>query len=93
MHCTVINKQVLSSEPFALTEETIVYVGKCGNWRQGVDLVYITKTGDVTSAITNVTSTKKTDAPVYDIFGRKPNGQLMHKGIYIIQGKKTVVQK
>jgi len=93
MHCTVINKQVLSSEPFALTEETIVYVGKCGNWRQGVDLVYITKTGDVPSAITNVTSTKKTDAPVYDIFGRKPNGQLMHKGIYIIQGKKTVVQK
>lgn len=93
MHCTVINKQVLTSEPFALTEETSVYVGKCGNWRQGVDLVYITKTGDVPSAIKNVTSTKKTDAPVYDILGRKPNGQLMHKGIYIIQGKKTVVQK
>jgi rhamnogalacturonan endolyase len=43
LHCTVVNIQELQSEVFTLNEKTTLYIPQCGDYRSGIDLIYITK--------------------------------------------------
>ena len=51
----------------------------------------IALTGSTLTAINSITADKVVDTAVYDISGRRVYGKL-HKGLYIINGKKVVVK-
>ena len=85
-----INWDEQTSDEFEVTSTTSLFLEQTSNSKQGIDLVYIVKTGDVTTGIDDVKAADAADTEIYNVQGirlAKPA-----KGLNIINGKKVIVK-
>ena len=92
LHCTKTNFEELQSEPFVLTTETPLSIVKGGNYRSGIDLVYIVRTGDTPSGIEDIHTLQSSASKYYTLDGRPLAGKPQNKGIYMNNGRKIIVK-
>ena len=66
-----------------------ITIAQGGSSTQGIDLIYIVKTADVTDGIATVSTDAARGDNVYDLQGRRVHS-MQRSGIYVKNGKKVV---
>ena len=89
LNCTTVNIQELTSDEFTLDTRTALTIAQGGSSTQGIDLIYIVKTADVTDGIATVSTDAARGDNVYDLQGRRVHS-MQRSGIYVKNGKKVV---
>ena len=88
-HCTTVNIQEFDSEEFTVAETCDLIMAAAGSNTMGLDALYITGNGSVTTGINSVNGTAE-KAVIYNLAGQKV--MKTQKGLYIIKGKKVIVK-
>ena len=87
LNCTIVNIQEISSEPFALAQESTITLAQGGSNERGLDAIYIQQVDDIDVGIQSV-SAETADGNVYNVAGQQVKKAA--KGIFIQNGKKVV---